>query len=284
MIRLWIAGLGVLTACSVNKISDKFSSAEERGIVDRKLEEASGLVASAAHPGYFWTHNDSGNSAELFLIDSTAGIAATMPLGNVANRDWEDITLGPGPDPDKTYVYVGDIGDNKAQYPYKIIYRMEEPASIENKRIDNFDTLFIQLPDGPRDSEALMIDPISSNMFIVSKREDSVRLYQFSNTWKSGDTLTAEFKIKMPYNLTVAVDISADGSEVLLKNYDHIYYWKRQGSEPIADLLKRSPLELKYTPEKQGESIAWNRDGSGYYTLSEAGKEKRASLLFYKRK
>mgnify|MGYP007089895969 FL=1 len=114
----------MLTACSGSKISDQFSSAEEQGTVDMKLEEASGLVASAAHPGYFWTHNDSGNSAELFLIDSTAHITATMPLGNVSNRDWEDITLGPGPDPDKTYVYVGDIGDNKGQHQFKIIYRL----------------------------------------------------------------------------------------------------------------------------------------------------------------
>lgn len=282
MKKVWIAAL-CLMACS-SEISDLFSSAKEKGIVDIKLEEASGLVASAAHPGYFWTHNDSGNGAQLFLIDSTANIAATMPLGAVRNRDWEDITLGPGPDPDKTYVYVGDIGDNKAQYPYKIIYRLEEPAAIENKTVERFDTLFVQLPDGTRDSEALMIDPISSRMFMVSKREDSVRLYQFPNTWKSGDTLTAELKIKMPYNLTVAADISVDGSEVLLKNYDHVYYWKREGTESIADLLQRTPLELKYKPEKQGEAIAWSRDGSGYYTLSESSTHERARLLFYKRK
>jgi len=205
-------------------------------------------------------------------------------MPTLSNREWEVIKLGPGPDPDKTYVYVGDIGDNKAQYPYKIIYRLEEPTAIENKTIEHFDTLFVQLPDGTRDSEALMIDPISSRMFMVSKREDSVRLYQFPNTWKSGDTLTAELKIKMPYNLTVAADISFDGSEVLLKNYDHVYYWKREGTEPIADLLQRTPLELRYKPEKQGEAIAWSRDGSGYYTLSESSTHERARLLFYKRK
>jgi len=282
MKKMWLAGL-CLMACS-SAISDLFLSAEEKGIVDIKLEEASGLVASAAHPGYFWTHNDSGNSADLFLIDSTAQIVATMPLANVRNRDWEDITLGAGPDPDKTYLYVGDIGDNKAKYPYKIIYRLEEPTQIENKVVEKFDTLYIQLPDGTRDSEALMIDPISSRMFIVSKREDSVRLYQFANTWRSGDTLTAELKIKMPYNLTVAADISVDGTEVLLKNYDHVYYWKREGTEAIADLLQRTPIELKYKPEKQGESIAWSRDGSGYYTLSESSAQERARLLFYKRK
>ncbi|MBX2895185.1 MAG: hypothetical protein KF763_07075 [Cyclobacteriaceae bacterium] len=273
----------MVMCCSGKKNSDTFSSAQEKGIVDIKLEEASGLVASAAHPGYFWTHNDSGNGAELFLIDSTAQIVATMPLAHVRNRDWEDITLGPGPEPDKTYLYVGDIGDNNAQYPYKIIYRLEEPAQIENKVIEKFDTLYIQLPDGTRDSEALMIDPITSRMFIISKREDSVRLYQFANTWRSGDTLTAELKIKMPFFNTVAADVAVDGSEVILKNYDHVYYWKRNGSEPIPDLLLQSPIELKYKPEKQGESIAWSRDGSGYYTLSESSTQERARLLFYKR-
>lgn len=158
MKKVWIAALCLL-ACS-SEISDLFSSAKEKGIVDIKLEEASGLVASAAHPGYFWTHNDSGNGAELFLIDSVANIAATMPLAQVTNRDWEDITIGPGPEPDKNYIYVGDIGDNNAKYPLKIIYRLEEPVTIEDNRIEKFDTLFIQLADGTRDSEALMIDPI----------------------------------------------------------------------------------------------------------------------------
>ncbi|GIL22862.1 MAG: hypothetical protein BroJett042_13750 [Bacteroidota bacterium] len=274
----------IVIACSGNNISGQFSPGFEQGVVDLKLEEASGLVASVAHPGYFWAHNDSGNSAELFLIDSNAQIAATLLLANVPNRDWEDITLGAGPEAGKNYLYVGDIGDNRAQFPYKIIYRLEEPAQIESGVINQFDTLYVQLSDGVRDSETLMIDPISSDMFIVSKREDSVRVYQFANTWKSGDTLTAEMKIKIPYFNTVSADISADGSEVLLKNYDHIYYWKRKGSESIADLLKQVPSELAYKPEKQGESIAWSRDGSGYYTLSESGKEERARLLFYKRK
>ncbi|KXK24942.1 MAG: putative lipoprotein [Bacteroidetes bacterium OLB12] len=198
----------IVIACSGNNISGQFSPGLEQGVVDLKLEEASGLVASVAHPGYFWAHNDSGNSAELFLIDSNAQIAATLLLANVPNRDWEDITLGAGPEAGKNYLYVGDIGDNRAQFPYKIIYRLEEPAQIESGVINQFDTLYVQLSDGVRDSETLMVDPISSDMFIVSKREDSVRLYQFANTWKSGDTLTAEMKIKIPYFNTVSADIS----------------------------------------------------------------------------
>jgi hypothetical protein len=36
--------------------------------------------------------------------------------------------------------------------------------------------------------------------------------------------------------------------------------------------------------ERQGEAIAFARDGSGFYTLSESVPEERAWVVFYKRK
>jgi len=268
-----------------NAASDLFSIGKERGIVDKKLDEASGLVASVANPGYFWTHNDSGNTAEVYLINGAAEILMTCKLPNIPNRDWEDITIGPGPIENKSYLYVGDIGDNLAQYAYKIIYRFEEPVLSEgNNVIDQFDTLVFQLSDGVRDTEALMIDPTSKELFIFSKREDSVRMYQIPFEFASGDTVVAERKIILPLTRIVAACISTDGTEVLIKNYDYIYYWKRTDNQSISELLQTNPIELLYNREPQGESIAWQRDGAGFYTLSEAAKNYRGRLLFYKRK
>lgn len=268
-----------------NASSDLFSIGKERGIVDKKLDEASGLVASIKNPGYFWTHNDSGNPAEVYLINGKAEIVMTCKLPNVPNRDWEDITVGPGPKENKNYLYVGDIGDNEAQYAYKIIYRFEEPVLSEgNNVIDQFDTLVFQLSDGVRDTEALMIDPTSKELFIFSKREDSVRMYQIPFEFASGDTVVAERKIILPLTRIVAACISTDGTEVLIKNYDYIYYWKRTDNQSISELLQTNPIELLYNREPQGESITWQRDGAGFYTLSEAAKNYRGRLLFYKRK
>jgi hypothetical protein len=246
-----------------NTSSDLFSIGKERGIVDKKLDEASGLVASITNPGYFWTHNDSGNPAEVYLINDKAEIVMTCKLPNVPNRDWEDITIGPGPEENKSYLYVGDIGDNEAQYAYKIIYRFEEPVLAEGNRvIDQFDTLAFQLSDGIRDTEALMLDPTSKELFIFSKREDSVRLYQIPFEFASGDTVVAERKSILPLTRIVAADISADGTEI----------------------LQSKPTQLSYDREPQGESIAWQRDGAGFYTLSETMKNYRGRLLFYERK
>ncbi|MBK7649668.1 MAG: hypothetical protein IPJ20_01470 [Flammeovirgaceae bacterium] len=209
----------------------------------------------------------------------------TCLLANINNRDWEEITIGAGPEPDKRYLYVGDIGDNDARYPYKIIYRFVEPELNGDKlTISEFETFVIQLSDGVRDTEAMMMDPLSNDFFILSKREDSIRLYQLPYPWPVGDTLNAELKSTLPFFNVVAADISADGSEVLLKNYDQIYYWKRSDHEPIPELLQKEATILNYNPEPQGESIAWKLNGNGFSTLSETVKDFKGKLLYYKRR
>lgn len=264
--------------------SDLFDDGRKLGSVSNDLVEASGLVASRANPRYLWSHNDSGNPAEVFLIDEQAKIKLTVRLKDINNRDFEDIAIGGGPDPKKNYIYLADIGDNLAVYPQKIIYRFEEPLLSSEDRIEllDFDTLVVELPDQIRDSETLMIDPISKDMILVSKREESVLVYRIDNPGQS-DTLMAEIAGKLPLHKIVAGDISSDGREVLMKDYDHIYYWKKKASESIFELLKSAPIELSYDREPQGESIAWSVDGSGFYTLSETVKDKRGKLIYYTR-
>ncbi len=261
-----------------------FESQQSLGVVGGELREASGLVASIINPGYLWTHNDSGNSASIYLLNEKGQIVMKCKLKNTVNRDWEDITIGPGPEEGINYIYVADIGDNNAVYSYKILYRIKEPV-LSNKKIEiaEVDKFVFELPDGVRDTEAIMVDPITNNFYISSKREHAVRLYEIRFPFAS-DTLRAVEVGKLPFNNIVAANISKDGSEVLIKNYLKIYYWKRDSVESIPSLLKKDPIQLDYKAEPQGEAIAWKRDGSGFYTLSESGRNDGGSLYFYKRK
>jgi hypothetical protein len=264
---------------------DLFNPARSLGKISEKLDEASGLVASLNNPGMLWSLNDSGNDPSVFLINDRAKIVLTCTLDKVKNRDWEDIAIGPGPEPGKNYLYVADIGDNDAKYKLKFIYRFKEPLLSGDKKmkITEFDTLILRLPDRQRDTETLLIDPITNDLFIVSKREDSVRLYRAQYPFRK-DTIILDNLGKLPFKLIVAGSISANGREVLLKNYGKIYYWRRSANESILDLLKRDPIQLAYEPEHQGEAIAWSGDSLGFYTLSESSVVDRAQLRFYKRK
>jgi hypothetical protein len=265
--------------------SPLFQEGKALGQVSERLHEASGLVASIANPNYFWTLNDSGNPAEVFLIDQNAQIRLVCKLDSIINRDFEDIAIGAGPDKNKNYIYAADVGDNLELYKIKLIYRFEEPTLSSEKEIviKSFDTLKIMLPDAIRDSETIMIDPRSHDLFLISKREDSVRLYQVRYPFQS-DTLMAEKVAVLPFKRIVAGSFSTTSNEVIIKDYKKVYYWKNDKKLPLEKLLTTKPIESTYHQEPQGESICWAHDGSGYYTLSEKADGKLGKLLYYKRR
>lgn len=242
------------------------------------------MVESAANKGMLWTINDSGHEADIFLIDQKAETRMTCRLEGVDNRDWEDIALAKDPATGTHFVYVGDVGDNMSQYETKIIYRFAEPRLGNDKKImiSRFDRFEVTLPDGRHDIETLMIDPITNDMFMISKWDDSVRVYRVPYPYAFRSTAILE--LALPLYKIVAGDISVDGTEILLKDYAHVYYWKKDAEESVSNTLKLPPVRVPYLREPQGESIAFARDGSGYYTLSESTNKARASLLFYKRK
>jgi hypothetical protein len=307
-------------SCKPNKVSEslaysnKFELGVVRGVIeDERIEEASGLAESLANPGLLWTHNDSGDEARLFLIDKAGIVKATIWLKNIHNRDWEDIAVGPGPDEGKTYVYIGEIGDNNAESVYKYIYRIEEPVIdvtvTTDTTIERVAILKFKYPDGERDAESLLLDPLTRDLFIISKRELRSNVYRLPypqstdepmvaelalekiefEQASSGDTINTDDGILIKgyhpkfYYQIVAADISADGSEVLVKSYSSVYYWKRAPHETIVDVLKRPCELLPYEPEPQGEAIAFDHSGTGYYTLNERMRGKAQRLIFYKR-
>ena len=249
---------------------------------NKHLEETSGIAASRRYPGYLWAHNDSGHQPRLFLLDSLGQTRSMFQVEGVTNRDWEDIAIGPGRD-STNYIYIGDIGDNLAVHDFKFIYCVKEPPLDYAGPLPVEARLIVRMSDQPRDTEALMADPISRNLYLVTKREHEVWLYEIRDPFLT-DTLTAFKMHKLDLRHVVAADISTDGSEILIKSYHAVYYWKRSPGQSIPDALKADPISLTYKPEPQGESIAWALDGSGYYTLSENAKGERGRLFFYKRK
>lgn len=263
-----------------------FTSASSSHDLDySKINEASGLDAGIVNKGKFWTHNDSAGDPEVYLIDSLGKHVGTVVLEGLVNRDWEDITVGTGPEKGKSYVYIAEIGDNNAVHDVKYIYRFEEPLLQQDQvlSITAIDTIAFQFDDGKRDSEALMINDVTSDLYIFSKREKQISLYTLPFPQRTDTFLIANKQLTMPLTQIVAADFNAVTGEVLLKNYDSVYYWKRKEAESIIELLRNKAKTLSYEPEPQGESICFDPYGKGYYTVSEEAKGVKPALLFYKR-
>jgi len=248
----------------------------------KTLDETSGIAASTDHPGIYYIHNDSGDTSRFFAITPKGELKATVYYKGEASerlgvRDVEDIAVGPGPVKDKSYVYLGDIGDNKAVRKHLTIYRIEEPSIVGPDSIKHINAapLYVKYPDGAKDAETLMVDPIEQLLYIVSKRKNSVFVYTTPLDFKANDTVTLTKRSTLhfsgipPFKWITAGDISKDGSQILLRNYTSVYYWKRTANMPVWEVMTQKPVKLFYKKEKQGEAIGFTPDGKGYYTLSE---------------
>ncbi|MEN7549673.1 hypothetical protein AAG747_17250 [Rapidithrix thailandica] len=259
---------------------------KEGTLANEEINEASGLVASRSNVGMFWTHNDSGDTSRIFLFDKEGKNLATYYLNELPARDWEDIALGKGPEEGVHYLYIAEMGDNNAQYDTKHIYRLKEPVwDAEGEHLVNeVEDIQFVYPDGKRDAEALMADPLTGDLWIVSKREEKNRIYRLPSPHSLDTVIVAEYYGEIPVHNSNGGDISANGTEILLKNYDKIFYWPRAENQTVAEaLLSQVPQELYYEVEPQGEAIAWDPSGNGFYTLSEERSNVEAVLYYYER-
>lgn len=249
------------------------------------IDEASGIAASRSNSLYLWTHNDSGGDADLYLFTTAGADSGRYTLEGAGNIDWEDMTVGPGPDDALNYLFVADMGDNAAVRGSYFIYRVAEPdlnvADLPtSSSLSGVDRINFVYSDGvARDAESLMVDPNTKDLYIVSKREAQVGVYRLPYPQDLTATDTAVFQGVIPFTNIVAADISPDGSEILMKDYFNVYHFPLT-AEGIQGSMLAPPSRLIYTAEPQGEAIAWSADGNTYYTLSEIGRSTDPVVLY----
>jgi hypothetical protein len=134
-----------------------------------------------------------------------------------------------------------------------------------------------------KDTETLLLDPRTKNLYVVTKRESPVYLYELKYPYEK-QVNVAEKMFSLPMSRIVGGDFSRDGHRVLLKNDDAVFYWEGSSSESVIEKMKGPAQSVPYEKEPQGEAIAWAFDDSGFYTLSEKPKKQDVHLYFYKRK
>ena len=95
----------------------------------------------------------------------------------------------------------------------------------------------------------------------------------------------AEFVADLGYTGVVGASLSSAGTEVIMKTYTQLFYYKRTAKEGLDVTLAKSPTDtLSYQLEAQGEAVAIANDNSGFFTLSEKGMGAGyPNLVFYRR-
>ncbi|WP_394834336.1 hypothetical protein LVJ94_48340 [Pendulispora rubella] len=251
------------------------SGVSSGSVASDKPQEVSGIAASRRNKGVYWIHNDAGNAAEVYAITVAGADRGTVKLSGVSMNDWEDIAAGAGPDPALSYVYVGDIGDNDENRSKVAIYRFPEPEisltggavkkSVTPERLD------IVYPDGPHNAEALLLDPVSKDLFIVTKNSGPTDVFRVPSLFTNGSKVTAQ-KVATFTPIGGAVsggDISPDGKAILIRTDDSAMFWRRDDGVSVAQAMLQPHCVVPTKKEGNGEAIAFRVDKSGYVTVSE---------------
>jgi len=252
------------------------------------LDEISGVAASRSNADVLWVHNDSGDSARVFAMRTDGRHLGEYALTGASHSDWEDMTLGPGPDAGVDYLYLGDTGDNAARdgrggRSSIVVYRVPEPVVDRDQApalesLGSVEALSFVYPDAPHDCEALMIDGESADLYFLTKDNTGLSaLYVARAPLMAGATVTlervGEFMFGAPGipggPLATGGDFAPDGTSFLVRTYSAVLMFPRAPGSAWASTLGAPPVTLPAASEMQGEGIAWAPDGRGYYTVSE---------------
>ncbi|MFI0895828.1 hypothetical protein [Streptomyces sp. NPDC020983] len=218
-------------------------------VSDPRLTEASGLAASRLHPGIYWTHNDSGDGPYVYAVDSATGrTVARVAMRGVHPRDVEAISVGPDGD-----LYVGDIGDNlDGAWKEVWIYRFREPEKLHDQSV-GVTRYTVRYDQGPRNAEAMMVQPATGRVYIASKKQSGGGLYQGPARLTAHGVNTFRRVADVPWVTDGA--FSPDGSRLVLRGYfwSAEYRWTDGAPHKIAD--------LDVPAQRQGEGVTFTPDG-----------------------
>ncbi len=251
--------------------------------------EASGVAESRRNPGVLWMHNDSGDTHRVFAVGRDGTPMGIYDFSGARLSDTEDLAIGPGPEPNVNYVYVGDVGDNAIRRASIRVRRFPEPRilpMVPTPRItldEELETFTLRYPDGSHNCESIMIDPANGDFYVMVKSGDGVSpVYRapapLSN--EDGDIIMEQVANlnfgPAPLNgsrNTTAADISPSGREIIVRTYSRVFLWRRPPGMTVGEAFGTPVCPMPHANERQGEAIGYGQDDNGYYTVSEGANQ-----------
>jgi len=272
-----VAHIGVLVAwscavatgaCAAGELARKLGTVKVK-----ELTEISGIAASRQNPYVYWLHND-GDDGKIFAVRATGKLAGVIDCP-VAVEDVEDVTIGPGPVDGVDYLYLGDVGDNRSSRREIQVLRFVEPKLSGDGAIDVDHVARIRLmyPDTPHDAEALLVDPVTRDLYVITKELSRARLYRApASELRNGAVVTLKLAGTPNVSKISAAAISPDGSRIILRQDAAGWLWRRDAGENLAVALSRQPTRIPVRGDTQGangEAVTFSPDGARYSTVSE---------------
>ncbi len=252
-----------------------------------EVTEASGLAASSRHRGVLWTHNDSGGAAGVYAFDLDGrdlGFFALVDGGEpVTLVDTEDLAIVDGT------LYLADIGDHGRRRSSVAIHLFEEPTRVgADGTVETSRVVEVRYPEGPTDAEALLVDPVTGELVLLSKDSEDksgpTRIYTVDPSaaeddgtpGRGGEPIEATLAgtvdvaaltrsstagdlnpaaLLFPGAVTGA-DVSPAGDLIAIRTYGSVWLFDRTPGQSLVAALQGPACEGGAAAEGQGEAVA----------------------------
>ncbi|WP_372942840.1 hypothetical protein [Shewanella sp.] len=293
--------LYLILALSTSACAMPTGMSQAGSITAPSIDEASGLAVSRINDQILWTHNDSGDTARIFAIDTQGQQLATVNITGVNNTDWEDIAsfVYQG----ESYLLIADVGDNQAKRSQYQLHLIKEPNlsllnGQKNLSAKPVWSMTFTYPDGAHDCESVAVDSVKGKILLLTKRDTPPVLYELpliAPTLQSGSNNSSAQMIKQqakrlgeiaPLPTAVldyvsiytwagfagkptAMDISADGLSAVILTYTHAFYFTQTTQGEWLSLFSTTPQQIALPAIKQAEAVGFSQDGQSIYITSE---------------
>jgi PKD repeat protein len=249
-----LAGLTLVPSVSEAATSYTFDRTLPSPIV-----ESSGLAYSTRTAGLLWTHEDGGRPNRVYAVNPNGSLKSTVTLTGAKNVDWEDIEAGPS-----NTIWVSDTGDNNLTRTSVQVYKFTEPTAtaLQSSMSVTATKYTLTFPDGAKNVEALLVDPTTGRLYLVSKTTDGTAgaIYQAPTTLSTSSSNKLTKLGSAPAGVTSG-SWAPNGASFALGTRTQAYMYAGIGATPTVVGL---PTELK-----QAESLAISTDSSTMYVGSE---------------
>ncbi|HEX2039425.1 MAG TPA: hypothetical protein VHF47_06790 [Acidimicrobiales bacterium] len=238
---------------------------------DPRIDESSGVSASSRTDDWFFTHNDSGDSARFFAVDRTGATLAVFEVDDADADDWEDMARGRNEG--RPVLFLGDIGDNFRRRQSVVVYEVLEPRPKEgNAALKVLRRHELRYEDGPHDAETLLVHPRDGRIWVVTKERDGVAGVYFAEagTLRRQGDVRLDALVRRPGTYARAVtsgEIRADGRKVVLRTPFEAFEWTIDND--VAAAFAGPPLRIPLPSTEQGEAIAYTRYGGSLLLTTE---------------
>lgn len=240
------------------------------GPLDDVLREASGMAISRRHPGLVWAHNDSGDEARFYGVDSLGTAVASFDVAGVEAQDWESMDIGWCPtDPTATCLFLADIGDNVRRRDILTIHVVPEPDSVVRagsvEPVGRFRFLY---PDESRDAEALAVSPAGDMVVVTKGRAGNIMLFSIVAA-RVREAVADDEPVRLGPGVRLAIvpdwdlgrvatgaSFRPDGEVLAVRTLTEIYFFR------WPDLQEAAPPCFLGKREPQGEGVGWEDRGS----------------------